>query len=125
MNTLKLSKLNKTWIFDLDGTIFPHNGYLNSKSEEPLEGVVKFFKTIPKNDFVLILTTRSSKFREVTENNLNKCGLRWDLLLMDMPNGERILINDSKPSGLITAYALCLDRDSGLGEINLKIDHKY
>ena len=26
-NTLKLSTLNKTWIFDFDGTLVVHNGY--------------------------------------------------------------------------------------------------
>ena len=31
-----------------------------------------------------------------------------------MPNGERILVNDIKPSGLKTAYSYNLTRDTGL-----------
>ena len=41
-------------------------------------------------------------------------GLRYDYLLCDMPMGERILVNDDKPSGLKTAYAVSKKRDEPL-----------
>ena len=39
-----------------------------------------------------------------------------------MPLGERILINDTKPCGLHTAYALPLRRNQGLEGIKVVID---
>jgi len=40
------------------------------------------------------------------------------LIIFGLPQGERILINDMKPSGLITAYAINKNRDEAL-EINV------
>ena len=40
--------------------------------------------------------------------------IRYNKIIYDMPNGERILMNDIKPSGLKTAYSYNLDRDIGL-----------
>ena len=42
---------------------------------------------------------------------LKKNNIRYDYLISDMPFGERILVNDRKPSGLDTAYAVNKDRD--------------
>lgn len=116
---LNLSPLPKTWLIDLDGTIFPHNGYLKGIIEKPLRGVKDFFESLSTNDFIIILTSRSSIYRNITERNLHLSGIHWNLLLMDMPKGERILINDTKPSGLITAYAVQVERDRGLSGIRI------
>ncbi len=117
MNMLNLSKLPKTWVIDLDGTIFPHNAYLEGEVETPLEGVKNFFNKISKKDFVIILTSRKSNYRVQTVKNLQLAGIRYDLLIMGAPTGERILINDFKPSGLMTAYSVCVKRDEGLGKL--------
>lgn len=45
---------------------------------------------------------------------LHKNNIRYDYILTDMPFGERILVNDRKPSGLNTAYAINKDRDDKL-----------
>ena len=37
----------------------------------------------------------------------------YDILLTYIPMGERSLINDNKPSGLKTAYAINAERDRG------------
>ena len=42
----------------------------------------------------------------LAENNI-----RYDYLLTDMPMGERILVNDRKPSGLDMAFAVNKARD--------------
>lgn len=107
------SDLNKTWIFDLDGTLLKHNGYKNG-GEELLPGVKEFFSKISKDDRIVILTARDTKYQQITETFLNDNGIRFDHIIYDLPIGERILFNDKKPSGLKTAYAYNLDRDTGL-----------
>ncbi len=122
MVTLRLSKLSKTWIIDLDGTIFPHNGHLTGIQEKPLEGVKDLFKQFSEEDLIIILTSRKEEYREWTVNSLKESKIRFDLLLMDMPKGERILINDRKESGLETAYSVCVERDAGLRNIQIVLD---
>lgn len=120
-----LSSLPKTWIIDIDGVIFEHNGYKELKDgeyEKPLGGVKEFFSNIPKNDFVILVTSREEKYRFMTEESLKMNGIRYDIILMGLPVGERILINDKKPSGLKTAYAINLKRNKGLVKINVGVD---
>lgn len=119
MSTLKLSTLPKTWIIDLDGTVFQHNGFLTNEEEKPLPGVRDLFNKISSDDYVIITTSRSEKLRQVTEWNLNKSGMRYNLLLMELPKGERVLINDKKPSGLKTAFAVNVTRDKGMGALRI------
>lgn len=122
MVKLSLSTLYKTWIIDLDGTIFPHNNYLLDNEgikEKPLKNVVKFINKIPKDDVIIILTARKEKYRSYTIKHLKRSKIRFNLLIMDLPSGERILINDMKPSGLKTAYAINVKRDAGLKDIKI------
>src|SRR5574344_1143337 len=111
----KFSPLGKTWIFDLDGTIFKHNGYKIDGVDSLLPGVKDFFEnTIKKEDFVIIVSSRKSEFEPQTKEALATNGIRFDCLIFNVPYGERILINDSKPSGLCTSYSYCPKRDEGL-----------
>ena len=105
-----LSPLPKTWIFDLDGTLVIHNGYLKGK-DIVLVGVKKFFSKIPESDFILILTARDEKYKKQIEQFLFENGLRFDQIIYGVPVGERILFNDRKPSGLQMAYAVNSDRN--------------
>ena len=106
-----LSKLPHTWIFDIDGTIVKHNGYLTPEGDTFLEGVEDFLKSIPEKDMIIFLTARDEFDREKTENFLKAHGIRYDYIIFEAPIGERILINDDKPGGLATAHAIRLKRD--------------
>ena len=103
---LKLSSLAKTWIFDIDGTIVKHNGYKIDGYDTLLDGVSEFFEKLPKEDKVIFLTSRTHHELKNLKSFLDKINLRYDKILTDMPMGERILINDNKPSGLKCAYAI-------------------
>ena len=61
-NELVLSTLPKTWLFDLDGTVVKHNGYLHDGVDTLLIGSVDFINSLPKTDKVIFLTSRSAKF---------------------------------------------------------------
>lgn len=121
MNSLKFSPLAKTWVFDVDGTLLVHNGHLRTQGDEVLPGVKEFFSNISPKDKVILLTARKEMFRDQLESFLNDNGIRFDKILYGMPMGERILVNDKKPSGLITAYAVNKDRDAPL-DLKIIID---
>ena len=111
---LPLSPLEHTWILDLDGTIVKHNGYKLDGVDSFLEGAEDFLASIPEKDMVIILTSRPEEFREQTEAFLQEHGVRYNAILFNIPYGERILINDDKPSGLRMAVAIAKQRDSKL-----------
>ena len=114
MDTSIFSRLNKTWIFDLDGTLVIHNGY-KCGEDTLLPGIKDFFhNNITDTDYVLIITARHSEFKGIAEKCFLENQIRYNKIIYDMPNGERILMNDIKPSGLKTAYSYNLDRDIGL-----------
>ena len=121
MSTLMLSPLPKTWIFDVDGTLLVHNGHLREQGDEVLPGVQELFSQISPKDKVVLLTARKEVLREHLESFLNDNGIRFDVILYGMPMGERILMNDKKPSGLVTAYAVNKERDAPL-DLNIVID---
>lgn len=112
MEELILSTLPKTWLFDLDGTIVKHNGHLHG-DDILLDGVQEFFDTISEQDKVILLTSRPEIYRENTLRFLVANQIRFDAILFGLPMGERVLVNDRKNSGLTTAYAVNLPRDSG------------
>lgn len=109
--SLTLSTLAKTWIFDLDGTLLKHNGYKTDGHDTLLCGVKDFLADIPEQDFILILTSRTDDYKDKTLAFLKDAGIRYDQILFNIPMGERIVINDRKPSGIDMAYAMNMDRD--------------
>ncbi len=120
--TLTLSPLGHTWILDLDGTLVKHNGYKLDGHDSWLEGALDFLKNIPEGDLTLFVTSRPPELKEMTERFLREHGVRYDRVIYGAPYGERILINDRKPSGLNTALAVNPARDAGPGLV-IAVDH--
>jgi len=118
---LALSPLKHTWVLDFDGTLVKHNGYKHG-TDEWLPGALEFLRSIPVGDYVMILTAREKEAREYTEAFIRAAGVRYDDIKFEMPMGERILLNDDKPSGLCCAYTINPKRDQGLMHITIKID---
>jgi hypothetical protein len=110
-STMILSTLPKTWIFDLDGTLLKHNGYKTDGKDTVLPGALEYMAAIPKEDKIVIFTSRTDEYRQMTLDFLAEKGIRYDEILFNMPMGERILVNDRKPSGLDMSIAINIDRD--------------
>jgi hypothetical protein len=110
---LTVSILPKTWIVDVDGVLLKHNGYLDG-TEQLLPGAREFWKNVGEHDLVIIISARSDSLRESTIKLLTEQGMRVDHALFGLPVGERIVVNDNKPSGLQMGHAINLVRDSGL-----------
>lgn len=119
--TLTLSSLGHTWILDLDGTIVKHNGYKIDGHDTFLEGAKEFLYSIPDGDMIIFLTSRKMKYKELTESFLKDNDVRYDHIIYEAPYGERVLINDRKPSGLDMAYSVNVARNSNT-EIQYAID---
>jgi hypothetical protein len=123
MNTsIQFENLPKTIVCDIDGCIFKHQGSLHemiNSEPELLDGVKEKFDDWDKKAYkIILLTGRKESMRSLTEQQLRKCGLFWDFLIMGATRGERVLINDRKP-GLDsnTATAFNLTRNSGLSSV--------
>lgn len=110
--TLPLSELSHTWILDLDGTLLKHNGYKLDGVDSFLEGAEEFLAGIHPDDMVILLTSRPESMRQFTESFLQEHHVRFDHMICGVPYGERIVVNDEKPSGLPMAIAVSKKRDS-------------
>lgn len=119
--TIKLSPLGHTWILDIDGTIVKHNGYKLDGEDTLLDGAAEFLANIPEGDMIIFVTSRTEEYREMTMGFLRKNQIRYDHIIFGAPYGERILINDRKPSGLDMSVAVNTERDAFLN-YKLEID---
>ena len=108
---LILSTLPKSWIFDLDGTILKHNGYKLDGKDTLLHGAKEYLDAIPEEDKIIFFTSRTEEYRQMTVSFLKEHKIRFDEILFNMPTGERIVVNDRKPSGLDMAISVNVDRD--------------
>lgn len=108
---ITVSPLPKTWMLDLDGTIVKHNGYKIEGYDTLLPGAKKFLQSIPLEDMVIFITSRTQEVAVQTERFLKENHIRYDHMIYGVPYGERILVNDRKPSGLKTAVAVNPKRD--------------
>jgi quercetin dioxygenase-like cupin family protein len=114
----------KTIFCDIDGTLLKHFGNIKDNIDnEPiiLDNVLNTIHQWEKLNYKIILTTgRKECTRKITEEQLSKCGIVYDSLIMGITNGDRVLINDKKTNGISnTAYAINLVRNKGLANYNL------
>ena len=107
----RLSPLGKTWILDIDGTIVKHNGYKIDGHDTLLPGAKEFLQNIPEQDMLIFVTARTDEVREQTIQFLKENDIHYNHIIFNAPYGERILINDRKPSGLNISVAVNTDRD--------------
>ena len=121
MTELTLSPLGHTWLLDLDGSIVKHNGYKIDGHDTFLDGAEDFLKSLSKDDMVVFVTSRTLEYKEATEHFLTENGINYAHVIYNAPFGERILVNDCKPSGLKTAFAVNSERDEW-ADISVRID---
>lgn len=128
INILLLFNMNpspKTIFCDIDGTILKHHNNIvdnYQKVPEDLDNVINQIKQWERLNYKIILTTgRKECVRKRTEEQLQQIGIVYDELIMGLPNGKRILINDKKPNGVEnTAYSINLVRNKGMNDVDLE-----
>ena len=114
----------KTIFCDIDGTLIKHQGDVVKNfqnSPDILPNVIENIKQWEKLNYKIILTTgRKECIRKQTELQLSSLGIIYDQLIMGITNGDRILINDKKPNGVLnTCYAINLIRNKGFDNIDI------
>lgn len=119
----------KTIICDIDGTLIKHDGLYScvtlydaeeQEYNSTLPGVLKKFEEWEIKGYkIILLTGRKESMRANTESYLTSIGIFWDQLVMGVGGGPRYLINDRKPDGRETAFAINIERDKGLQDINI------
>ena len=114
----------KTIICDIDGTLVEHhNPYtvcqLNHHMNLLNGTIEKLLEWERKGYNIILLTGRKESMRLVTENQLREIGIFYDKLIMGVGGGVRYLINDNKPDGNESAFAINVERNKGIKDINL------
>jgi uncharacterized HAD superfamily protein len=117
--------MKKTLFIDIDGTLIKHRGNQTDtilEKPELLPGVIEKLNEWEAQGHKIILTTgRKESLRKMTEKELFKFGIFYDQLIMGLPRGERIVINDKKPdNNITTASAIEIERNEGLINIVIK-----
>lgn len=114
----------KTIILDIDGTLVEHSP--PNIAQQPTHKMKLLDGTIDKliewdrlGYNIILLTGRRESLRAETERQLNEVGIFYDQLVMGVGGGCRILINDKKPTGEVTAISYNPERNEGIKNINI------
>lgn len=114
---------NECTIFcDIDGVLFKHRDHstCDPDENETLKGVQQL-KQLYKDHMIVLTTARSEKFRDQLVHLLEAKNVPFDKLVMGLPSGPRVLVNDRKPSKPFTRQATACEifRNDGLVDFNL------
>jgi hydroxymethylpyrimidine pyrophosphatase-like HAD family hydrolase len=115
----------KTIFCDLDGTLIQHTGDINKQVKigytSLLEGTIEKLKEWERKGYRIIITTgRKESMRSETVKQLEYFGIFYDLLIMGIGGGCRVLINDLKEdSEQPTAIAINPKRNEGIKDIEI------
>lgn len=124
-DALTIRKKLKGAIFcDLDGTITEHEDI--PKYETPLKvlpGAIEKLKQWSSEGHSIILTTsRKSENEKELISALKSANIPYDKLITDIPSGPRYIINDRKPSSILTPHAIAFEIERNKGIADLEID---
>lgn len=119
-----MEKRPKTLFIDIDGTLLYHFGTgIEQARLDPkvLPGVHEKLDEWDRKGYNIILVTgRRESERKATEEQLATAGIVYDLLIMGIGGGKRIVINDTKPdSDELTADAICIKRNQGIEDLDI------
>ena len=115
---------NYTIFCDLDGTLWEQGDptEIAKPGYQPkiIHGTVDKVREWDSKGYKIILTTgRKESLRDVTVKQLSYAGIVYDQLVMGLGGGDRVLINNKRRNGDLSAIAICPDYNKGIGELSL------
>ncbi len=119
----------KTLFIDIDGTILvqPQGGIsqIIYRANRPSTSQKLPYVTHKLNNWrnegciIILVTARPESMRDITTQQLTHVGLFYDQLIMGVGHGERYLINNRKDTKEDTAFAINVDRNKGLEDVEI------
>lgn len=108
---------------DLDATVWEQGDpvEISKPGYQPkmILGVLDKIREWDSKNYNIILTTgRKESLREVTIRQLSYAGIVYDQLVMGLGGGDRVLINNKRRNGDLSAIAICPDYNKGIGELS-------
>jgi hypothetical protein len=115
---------NPTLFVDIDGTIVKYRKFseLSESTLTPIQDVIDFVNGHYDAGSVIVITTaRPESYRLFTIEELEKIGIKYNQIIMDMGRGTRVILNDIDPKNpeLPRAIGINLQRDGGLENIEI------
>lgn len=115
---LALRRKYKTYIVDVDGVIYQNTGeYISPTwgSGKVFEPVVARLRELhAAGNTIVLMTARPESLRKITEAQLFKDNVPFDVLVTGVIHGQRVLVNDySSTNPYPMAVAVNVKRDSG------------
>lgn len=115
---------NPTLFVDIDGTLVKYRKFseLSESVLTPIQDVIDYVNGHHDNGSVVVITTaRPESYRLFTKQELDKIGVRYNQLIMEMGRGTRVILNDIDPENpeLPRAIGINLERDGGLKDITI------
>ncbi|MCF7861512.1 hypothetical protein K9M79_04680 [Candidatus Woesearchaeota archaeon] len=107
-----------TLFIDIDGVLVINSGeHFEPKwgTTEAIAENVKIINELYDSGFVTVVltTSRKSKYKDVTEEQFKKNGIKYHSIIMDLPHCSRVLINDYTTSNPYkSAIAVNIERNS-------------
>ena len=115
---------NYTIFCDLDGTLWEQGDptEIAKPGYQPkiIHGTVDKVREWDSKGYKIILTTgRKESLRDVTVKQLSYAGIVYDQLVMGIGGGSRVLINDLRANGDVSAFVYQPKRNEGIAGLNL------
>lgn len=108
--------MRRTFFIDIDGTLLRHiddfENILTYTHIQALPGAKeKTSQWHCEGHYIILTTARPESLRDITKTQLNNAGIVYDLLIMGIGAGERILINDYPANKGYKAWAYNIVRN--------------
>lgn len=94
----------------------------------PIEENINIVNQSFKNNIIIILTSsKKYKFKKFIEEELNNYNIKYNQLIMEIPEGTKFIINSNKKSknNLNCSYAISLDNNYKIDDLDKIILNKF
>ncbi len=109
---------NPTFFVDIDGTLVQYRKFneLSTSVLTPIQEVIDVVNKYYNEGAVIVITTaRPNSYELFTKQELEKIGVKYHQLVMDLGRGTRVILNDKDPENeqIPRALGINLNRNQG------------